>query len=124
MSANAIRPALTLVHETTKPLKKKNTRRKSQHTSIFRNWIEQITLSMASLESHSDVDTTPHLRLRLRQLRRRFVRVQNEAYMCCITIESKASELKRDRAAYRIPRLMWLMIRIRNQTAKLVGVSI
>ncbi len=116
-------PKLTLIQKAPGSLRKSAARRKAFQPSVFRNWIEQLTLSMVSLEASAIDLKRQAARDRFRQLRRRFIRVQNEAYLCCVTLESKSSVIRRERAAYRIPKLMWLMIQIRRQAETLLGVE-
>jgi hypothetical protein len=111
----AIPSALTLVHHA--PLHSGT----AQHLSIFRHWIEQAERAMQALEAGMEANDAKH-NARYKQLRRRFLKVVNEAYLCCAQMENTAGDMSAsDKAATRIPRLMWLMIRIRRQAERLAG---
>lgn len=92
--------------------------RRHGQISVFRHWVENASLPMLLMESYVPLLIEPARLARYRQLRRRFIKVQNEAYLCCMAAES-ASGSRYDRATQRMPRLMWLMMCIRRQAERL-----
>ncbi len=116
MKPNAT-PVLTLITQSRASAKKPCRR----NVSAFRSWIEEATYRMILIESTAPIYMGEAANARLRQLRRRFIVVQNVAYLHCLTLELNPCKIAKQRAAARIPHLMTLMARIRSMTERMLA---